>query len=143
MFCRSSATCAPPEAWERGLTGFPQQPQPSLGLLQGQHEGGLGRVETEATLIVALAGEVVVDAGGGGGLVQTLPTAPSALLRFSAARLLRWPGAVAPCQPEGRPEPEDPGHQAAPEGAQGLPESAQQLSSQSHGHEHPHGGGTP
>lgn len=58
----------------RRLTRLLEHLQPPLGLLQGQHEGGLGGVEAEAALIVALPGEVVIDAGGRRGrLVPLLP----------------------------------------------------------------------
>lgn len=60
------------------LTRLLEHRQPPLGLLQGQHEGGLGRVEAEAALIVALPGEVVIDAGGRRGRVVPLPLPPGA-----------------------------------------------------------------
>lgn len=54
------------------LTSPFEQKQSSLGLLQGQHEGCLGCVEAEATFVVALTSEVVVDTNGGCGL-STVP----------------------------------------------------------------------
>lgn len=58
-----SRAWAPPSPPGRGLTGFLQHQQPPLGFLEGQHVGRLGRVEAEAALVVALPGEVIVDAG--------------------------------------------------------------------------------
>lgn len=52
------------------LTCILQHLQSSLSILDGEHIRSFGRVETEATLVVTLSGEVVVDAGrywtGGG-----------------------------------------------------------------------------
>lgn len=118
-----------------GLTSLPEQEQPSLGLLQGQHEGRLGCVEAEAALVVALAGEVVVDARGDDGQMADLVFLP-ALLRSLSDRLLpllrAWP-------PEGCPQPVQQRGQAPPERVeQRLPEGGEP--GQSGRQHHPHGG---
>ena len=126
-------------SWVWGLTCFFQHQQTSLGLLQRQHEGCFGCVEAEATLVVALAGEVVIDAGGGGGQVAAaLSLCPAGLPCFPP--VLERLAPLAPCQPRCCPELEEQGPQAAPHGAQGLQEDVQQLESKCNGYQHPHGG---
>lgn len=58
--------------WDHGLTSFLKQKQSSLCFLKGQHKGCFGCVETEAAFVVALASEVIVDAGWGGGQRRVL-----------------------------------------------------------------------
>ena len=99
-------------------------------------------MEAEAALVVALAGEVVIDAGGGGGQVAaSLSLCPARLPCFPPA--LELPAPLGPCQPRCCPELEEQGPQAAPHGAQGLQEGAQQLESERNGYQHPHGGRRP
>lgn len=123
--------------WAWGLTRFLQQPQASLGFLQGQHEGCLGRVEAEATLVVALAGEVVIDASGGGGQMAVL-LCPRGFPSFCFTLQL-LPAPITPCPPESCPEPEEQGSQAAAQRAQGLHEGAQQPEGKGDRYQCPHG----
>lgn len=110
------------------LTSLFEQKQSSLGLLQGQHEGCLGRVEAEATFVVALTREVVVDTNGGCGLstawifvglLSLLGLTPDPWLSLSRI----WP-------PQCYSQPAEQHGQATPEGTQLLLEQAQQPSSQ-------------
>lgn len=99
-------------------------------------------MEAEATLVVALARKVVIDAGGSGGQVAAaLSFRPAGLPRFPPA--LEQPVPLAPCQPRCCPELEEQGPQAAPHGAQGLQEDAQHLESERNGYQHPHDGRCP